>query len=62
MEAVVAKLHSEYQISITANLNSSVPLQRYLLEFQTQNPDFLTKFFEWVSRLADKDLNWKFWK
>ena len=44
------------------NENSSVPLQRYLLEFQTQNPDFLTKFFEWVSRLADKYPNWKFWK
>lgn len=42
--------------------NSSVPLQTFLLEFQSKNPNILCLFREWVSRIADRDVNWKFWE
>ena len=42
--------------------NSSVPLQTFLMEFQRQNPNLLPSFRKWVSKIADRDVNWKFWE
>ncbi len=41
--------------------NSTTPLQVFLKEISTLNPNYFGDFLSWLLNLQNKDPNWKFW-